>query len=230
MTAPEARIVRLLRRREVADMVMLQAEVGRRSRRSVFRDLKRLGYLTSFTHRGRFYTLPDIPRFDRQGLWFHQDVGFSRFGTLKETVAHLVPEAPEGRTHGELRALLRVRVHNTLLDLVRSQAIGREVVEGMGEFVYVSAERGKAKQQLARRRQRIGAAEEEALPPSETVLAILVETLKAGRVTVAPDVVARRLSARGMRVKTAEVERVFQHYDLIGGKKNRSLPPTPSGP
>lgn len=226
----EARIEGLLRRREVADMVTIQAEVGPRSRRSVFRDLKRLGYLTSFTHRGCFYTLRDIPRFDHDGLWFHEDVGFSRFGTLKRTVAHLVPEAPGGRTHGELGALLRVRAHNTLLDLVRGQALGRRAVEELGEFVYVSPSPTQADQQMAHRLESLQGSEVPALPPPETVLAILAEALRASRVGVTPDQLARRLCARGMAVSREEVERVFEHYNLLGGKKNRLLPPRPSSP
>jgi hypothetical protein len=43
-----------------------------RSRRSLFRDLASLGYLTSFTHAGRYYTLADIPQFDERGLWFYK--------------------------------------------------------------------------------------------------------------------------------------------------------------
>ena len=117
MATPEAAVARLVRVRRIVDIAALQASTGGRSRRSLFRDLKRLGYLSSFTHAGRYYTLEEIPQFDLDGLWFHEGVGFSRLGTLKETVGQLVREAPAGKTHGELRALLRVRVHNTLHDL-----------------------------------------------------------------------------------------------------------------
>ena len=30
----------------------------------------------SYTHRGAYYTLTDIPDFDEYGFWFHQSVGF----------------------------------------------------------------------------------------------------------------------------------------------------------
>lgn len=217
----------LLNRRRVVTLENLFDALGTRSRMTVFRRLKEAGYRSSFTHAGRYYTLGDTPRFDAQGLWFHEEVGFSRFGTLKETVAHLVPQAPEGQTHSELGALLRVRVHNTLLDLVHGGAIGRRVVERAGGFVYVSPDPAQADQQTERRRQSLQAEEARALPPPETVLAILVETLKAGRVSVGPEVVALRLNARGIRVEAVQVERVFEHYGLLG-KKNGSLRPTPS--
>lgn len=228
MQAPGIEIARLLRVRRVADMMMIQAQVGPRSRRSVFRDLKRLGYRTSFTHNGRYYTLEDIPRFDPQGLWFYEDMGFSRSGTLKQTVAELVPQAPEGRTHGELAALLRVRVHNTLLDLVESGALGRRIVEGVGEFVYLSPDPTRADQQIARRVELLHERALGALPPAGTVLAILAETVRASRVEVPPELVVRRLAARGLRVSREEVERVFEHHNLLGGKKNAAPPPTSS--
>jgi hypothetical protein len=41
---------------------------------TVFRKLSQLGYRASYTHRGRFYTLSDIARFDDRGLWWHEAV------------------------------------------------------------------------------------------------------------------------------------------------------------
>jgi hypothetical protein len=220
MGAPEAEIVRLLRGRRVADMVTIQAHVGERSRRSIFRDLERVGYLSSFTHRGSYYTLEDIPRFNNEGLWFHDDVGFSRFGTLKHTVAELVPRAVAGSTQGELAALLRVRVHNTLLDLLRGASLGRRVVEGLSELVYVSPDPARSDQQIARRLERLRERAEAAMPSDEIVLAILAETVRASRVEVPPDLVVRRLAARNVVVSREAVERVLERFDLLGGKKN----------
>jgi len=45
---------------------------------SVFRRLSALGYLSSFNHDGRYYTLDDIPDFDINGLWHFQGVFFSK--------------------------------------------------------------------------------------------------------------------------------------------------------
>ena len=83
-----------LKRKKVLDMKELQEVLRGRSRRSVFRDLSKAGYLTSYTHVGRYYTLADIPAFDEQGLWFYRDIGFSRAGTLKQTTAEQVEQTP----------------------------------------------------------------------------------------------------------------------------------------
>jgi hypothetical protein len=82
--------------RKTADMEALRETLGGCSRRSVFRYLDRIGYLSSFTYAGRYYTLESIAKFDEQGLWFHYDIGFSRSGTLKETTAVQVEKTPEG--------------------------------------------------------------------------------------------------------------------------------------
>jgi hypothetical protein len=72
------------------DMNTLLNALDGRSRRSVFRDLTTIGYLSSYTHTGRYYTLVHIPEFDEHGLWFFQGVGFSKAGTLKSTITELV--------------------------------------------------------------------------------------------------------------------------------------------
>jgi hypothetical protein len=49
-----------LRRHRIADLPELKHALGTDTAITVFRKLKQLGYLASYTHRGRFYTLPEI--------------------------------------------------------------------------------------------------------------------------------------------------------------------------
>ena len=71
-------LTRLFQRQSVADLATLSAALKTSSRTSVFRRLSVLGYLSSYSHAGRFYTLRHIPQFDRDGVWQHQGVCFSR--------------------------------------------------------------------------------------------------------------------------------------------------------
>lgn len=214
----DERVARVLKRKRVADMRTLRQMLSGRSRRSVFRDLERVGYLSSYTHSGRFYTLRSIPRFDDAGLWFCDGVGFSRAGTLKETVALQVEQAAEGRTHDELRNLLRVRVHNTLLGLVREDRIGREPLGKV--FLYVSADRERAAEQISER-MNLRAVLREALrfPTDEEVVEVLVEALRAAPEIPRPDEVSRHLGARGIRLEPRHVEQVYEEHHLEPGKK-----------
>lgn len=143
-------------------------------------------------------------------------------GTLKETVAVHVRESAEGRTHAELQGLLRVRVHNTLLELVRQGAIGRRRFGRVHLYVSANGEQGDA--QLERRVQ-VASVLEEALrePSQQEVVEILVETLQAAPELPHPQAVARRLVARGVRLEPRHVEQVFAAHGLVAGKK--TVPP-----
>lgn len=220
-------VVRVLERKKVSDMNTLRDALGGRSRRSIFRDLAKVGYLSSYTNVGRYYTLQDIPKFDEQGLWFHRDIGFSRAGTLKQTVALQVEQTPDGRTHKELQHLLRVRVHNTLLDLMRQGRIGRERLQRV--YLYVSADPGRAAEQVAARKELAAAlAEMLRVASDEEVVDVLVEALRAAPEIPAPAIVAGRLVARGVRLEPHHVEQVYEEHGLVPGKKTARSSSRPS--
>ena len=212
------RLRRLIRRNRVVELPLLYEVLGTQSRMTVFRRLRETGYRSSFTHAGRYYTLADIPTFDEQGLWFYGDIGFSRVGTLKETTAVQVEQTPEGRTHAELRNLLRVRVHNTLLGLLREERIGREP---LGQtYLYVSADPQRAAVQIGERvALRSLMAEVLRLPTEEEVVEVLVEALRAAPLIPAPDEISRRLMARGVNMEPRHVEHVYEAHQLVAGKK-----------
>ena len=217
------RLQKLVRYVPVVDLEQLYGALGTRSRMTVFRRLRQVGYRTSYTHAGKYYTLHDIPVFDEQGLWFHQAIGFSRAGTLKQTVAEQVEQTPEGRTHDELKRLLRVRVHNTLLGLVRQGRIGRERVGRA--YLYVSAAPERAAQQVTERRELSASlAEMLRVPTDEEVVEVLAEALRAAPAIPPPDQVARRLVANGIRLEPHHVQRVYEEHGLIGEKK--TAPPS----
>lgn len=217
---------RLFRRLLVVDMNTLFRTLETHSRMSVFRRLKETGYFSSYTHTGRYYTLADIPQFDDHGLWFYQGIGFSKVGTLKATILDLVNKAPPGLTHVELNNLLRVRVHNTLLFLVRECLIGRERI--YRAYLYVNAEQEQAdKQILRRRKQLLDTPEEIAEMPATTIIEVLIETIHAGQVSIDPLLIANRLSARGVPVTVKQVEQVFTRYMVRSKKKAEESPSTP---
>lgn len=209
---------RLLRRERVVELEALYEVLGTRSRMTVFRRLKKVGYLSSFSHGGRFYTLADVPVFDELGLWFHEGVGFSQVGTLKETVARQVEEAPDGRTHAELQHVLRVRVHNTLHELLAENRIGRERWRSVS--LYLSREQERAAAQVERRRE-VERVLEEALRvlTTEETVEVLVEALRGAPEIPTHTQVAERLAARGMRIESRLVLQVYERYGMEAGKK-----------
>ena len=83
-------VEKLFRQHRVVGLNDLREAVGGSSHMTIFRRLRELNYLSSYTHAGRYYTLYDIPRFNRNGLWHYKEIGFSRRGSLKNTVKYLV--------------------------------------------------------------------------------------------------------------------------------------------
>ena len=51
------------------------------------RDISELKAITSYTHRGKFITLPNIPEFDRNGIWFNTDIGFTKYKNSLELIS-----------------------------------------------------------------------------------------------------------------------------------------------
>src|SRR5713226_10304006 len=146
---PQALSKHLLRHK-IATLPELKSALGTTTNLTVFRKLKLLDYLSSYTHRGRYYALRETARFDDVGLWSHDAVWFSRYGTLVATIEALVNQAPRGWFAGELAATLHAEVQDPLHDLVRAERLRRSEVAG--RFLYTFADRRQARDQLRTRR------------------------------------------------------------------------------
>ena len=141
----------VLRSERIATLEQLKAALGTTGTMTVFRRLKVLGYLSSYSHRGKYYTLLDIPKFDEQGLWSYQAVWFSQHGNLVSTVKEFVEDATVGWTAQELERILHVEVKRPLLQLYQGKAIHREKLSGV--YTYFSARGDKRRSQLLMRKQ-----------------------------------------------------------------------------
>ncbi len=170
MRSPDKRddsVRNFLKANKIAAIHELKAAAGTDATMTVYRCLSRLGYLTSYSHRGRFYTLREIPKFDQQGLWTCGSAMFSRYGNLLETATALVEQSDTGYTAAELEMILQVEVKHTLLHLHRDKALER--VSLGGRLVYLCADREERRRQELTRRENdafreIGAGFTELLP------------------------------------------------------------------
>src|SRR5713226_8863937 len=163
----------LLLRSKIATLDELKQALGTSVDVTVFRKLKPLDYLTSYSHRGRYYTLRQIARFDDYGLWSQADVWFSRFGTLLATAEVFVNRSPRGYFAEELARVLHVEVQDALHQLTQPHRVTREMVSGL--YLYTAADRAIQRGQLRTRRT------VEAVPTvaDTSVLEVSEEELKA---------------------------------------------------
>lgn len=140
----------LIKIHKMATLEDLKRRLKTTAASTVFRKLRELSSLTSYSHGGAYYTLPSIPRFNRQGLWSKDSVHFSQAGTLKNTIRTWVIQSEAGYFEKELEKLLQVVVRVPLSNLVWEKSIHREKVSGL--FLYLSPDRVIRQQQIATRR------------------------------------------------------------------------------
>lgn len=146
----------LLIRAKTATLPDLKRALGTAVDLTVFRKLKELNYLTSYSHRGRFYTLREIVRFDADGLWSHDLAWFSRHGTLLATAEEFVKHSSKGYFAEELSQALQVEAQDVLRQLVQQSKISRELISGL--YLYTSTD------PATRQRQRLTRRSVEAIP------------------------------------------------------------------
>ena len=63
--------------------------LGTRVRMTVFRKLSGLLYLTNYSHRGKYYTLRTLCRFDDSGLWSYREAWFRGTGPCRRPASSL---------------------------------------------------------------------------------------------------------------------------------------------
>ncbi len=140
----------LLLRNQIATLDELKQALGTAVDVTIFRKLIPLDYLTSYSHRGRYYTLREIALFDDKGLWSQQDIWFSRFGTLLATAERFVNHSPRGYFADELAHVLHVEVQDALHQLTQQRRVTREMVSGL--YLYTAIDRAIQRGQLRTRR------------------------------------------------------------------------------
>ena len=209
----QKKVENLLRKCRVVTMSDLCEVIGSSSRMTVFRRLRQIEYVTSYTHAGRYYTLYDIARFDSDGIWFYDDIGFSQNGSLKNTVTYLVDGSDAGKFHFDLERQLRVRVHNVLLDLVQSKQIERIKFEG--QYLYLSSDKEQSTKQIEQRDKLPMQARHIPVFISEPlVIEIMAEVIRQSKRHPRADQVASALTIRGLPIAEKDVMTVFDQYDI----------------
>jgi hypothetical protein len=209
-----------LRLKKIATLPELKQALGTDIDTTVFRKLKELSYRSSYSHRGRYYTLAEIPQFDPHGLWSFQTVWFSRWGNLLTTLEALVNAAPQGYFANQLLPVLHVEVKDALLRLVEQHRIARQQITGL--FLYCS-------QDAALRRRQVLARQALSDIPGSAAAEVSPEELKASLVLFSSllDERQRRLYAgleslkmgRGGDQKLAELLQLDPHTVARGRKQ-----------
>ena len=202
----------------------LMLAIGR-PRESILRDLKSIGYYSSYNERGKYYTLDSTPEFDKFGLWTYRNAYFSSRRTILDTAEYLVSDSSAGYTHDELRRILGIGIQNSLYQLITA---GRLIRRHVGaQYVYFGKENIGVQWEkrnnmpvapIARKSGRVP--EERGYPDMAPALVIdvLIAVLRGHDTEPAA---LDYLGRTGSPVTAQQVMTVFRYYDIC--KKNSPI-------
>jgi hypothetical protein len=97
--------------------------------------------------------MPTVARFDENGLWHWDDIFFSRYGNLKNTVIHLINNSSSGLSGKEIGDLVRLPARSFLHHFRNLTDIQREKRQGV--YIYFSQDPDRYKQQFQGRLSRL---------------------------------------------------------------------------
>lgn len=139
----------LLMKKKMACLEDLKKELGTASRNTVLRKLNELGYETSYSHKGMFYSLKRICKFNDIGLWSQNKIWFSKYGTLLNTGRNFIERSAVGLSVSELDKVLSVSTKLALSHLVKLDQIKREKFNGI--YIYFSNNKKTRELQILKR-------------------------------------------------------------------------------
>lgn len=211
-TQQEMRFLRLRKTATLAELVLHL----RCSPRTVHRRLVEWQAMNSYNQNGRYYTLPDIPQFDLNGLWRYRGAFFSRYGNLPETFVQLVHNAQAGLTAAESGELLELRPSSFLWSLRAHPRLKREKHQGV--YVHFAAEPGLY---AAQRQCRALLGQRTRRPSDAEAIAILAEKIKHPALSF--EALCRRLRRQKLAVEPEMIHTLFARHGLAVKKTPPSL-------
>lgn len=177
---------------------------------TVRRRLKQWSAYRSFNKNGRYYTLPEIPKFDRNGLWEYQTIFFSKHGNLKNTIIQLVKQSKTGLSAYEITQLVGLPANSSFLSQFRNvPGITRE--KRQRRFIYFSDDPkiyAEQEQNWILHRQ-----ETIELPSDADAVVILVQYIKHPHITIKE--LSSRIAQQGKRIDFFVIKRFLQYHDLL---------------
>ncbi|MCP4287588.1 MAG: hypothetical protein GY792_24630 [Gammaproteobacteria bacterium] len=181
------------------------------------RRLKAWRAYTSYNRNGRYYTLPEIAKFDDTGLWRYQGAFFSKHGNLKQTLIHLITHSVQGLSGAELGEILGLQPRSFLSHFRDHPAIYRENL--MGRWVWFAID-PKIRERQMQARLAQGVTKKSRMPSDIEAVMILVDMIRHPNSSM--EQIARRLKSKELDIDVAAIRQLLEYHDLL--KKTVAIP------
>jgi len=169
------------------------------------RRLKKWKTFTSINKNGRYYTLPEIPVFDKDGLWKYQTILFSKHGNLKQTIVALITDSQKGLSAVEIAKLVDLVPNSSFLSQFKDvPGVKRE--KHQGRYIYLS----DSPQIYTRQKQEWTTI---VFPSDAQAVVILVQLIKYPDSSI--EQLSGHVSGQGQPLEPATIRRFLQFHDLL---------------
>ncbi len=175
---------------------------------TVRRRLKKWGTFTSINQNGRYYTLPEIPEFDDNGLWKYQFGLFSKHGNLKQTIIELIKRSEAGLSAADISKIVEIPSSSSYFSKLRQlDEIKREKHQGL--YIYFSTASVRYQQQ----KRKIEQQDADGWPTDAHAVEILVHMIKNPGIEI--ERLAIESAPPGKRFAPVVVKDFLQFHDLL---------------
>jgi len=166
------------------------------------RHLGKLNYFSSYTHNSQYYTLKTIAKFNADGIWSYNDIHFSKFGTLKNTMLNLVDTSRSGLTVNELSEKLNIKCYSTLNSFYKNGYLNR--IHNKKNYVYLSKDKEIYQKQYSYYFREIN---------PQTAIQLLVEFINHD-LNISHQMLCAKVQQAGFEITVMEIEQFFNKYPV----------------
>ncbi len=177
--------------------------------RTIQRITRQWNTIRSYDHNGRYFSLDKLAEFNSYGIWKINNIHFSKFGNLKNTLVAIINNSTQGMDASQIRDVLGVDTRSFLSQYKDVSGVKREKLSG--NYVYFSSDQEKFPEQISKRKLTMEAL---AHPPLQGPVAIsmLVAAIKYPGFTV--EELSEHLHKLGTRVKPGAIQDFFKFYGI----------------
>jgi hypothetical protein len=205
----EKDVLQTFRRQKVITLEQL-VQLLRCSAITVRRRLKKWQTYTSINKNGRYYTLPQIPAFDENGIWKYQTVLFSKHGNLKQTVIELIRQSPSGLDAGQIAKKLDLAANSSFFSQLKNVAVLKREKQ-QGRFVYFS----DSTEIYDRQKQQRALSDHKSieLPTDAEAVVILVQLIKHPGIRI--ERLVDKVGQVNKRIEADAIKRFLEFHGLL---------------
>ncbi len=177
--------------------------------RTIQRITRQWDTIRSYDHNGRYFSLEKLAEFNSYGIWKYNNIHFSKFGNLKNTLVAIINNSPQGMDASQIRGVLGVDTRSFLSQYKDVSGVKREKLSV--NYVYFSADQEKFPEQISRRKLTMEAM---AHPPLKgpAAISVLVAAIKHTGFTA--EELSEHLHKFGTRVKPGAIQDFFKFYGI----------------